>query len=347
MAAEQSTHRPLITVAFSAYKRAAWLPRLLDSALAQDFADWDCVIVEDASPEQAQIRAVAEQYAARHPGRFHYFENPENKGYDASFREFVARARGRYVFVMGNDDLIAPGAFAAVAKAVEMAPEMGVLLRTYARFTGDPSNIVQVSRYYAEPRVFPAGCAAIVPCYRRLVAMSGIVLHRDDAHAAATDKWDASVFYQQWLAVNILRKRPAVFRPEILALFRTDGSPDFGNAAVERGSYFPGVQPPEVDVRLIRNLLAIARDGAPECYDAIERDFANYIFHTLAHQAHVPRAEFRQFHRDLGALGLGKYWQFHAWSWAITIFGAPMLERFFGLVRRVLGRTPNLTRAAR
>jgi glycosyltransferase involved in cell wall biosynthesis len=339
--------RPLITLAIPAYNRVAWLPYLLDSALSQDFDDWDCVIVEDRSPERPQIRAVAEQYSALHAGRFRYFENAQNLGYDGNFRELVARARGRYLFVMGNDDLIAPGAFSAVARAVAMAPEMGVLLRTFARFQGEPSNIVQVSRYYAEPRVFAPGPSAIIPCYFRLVAMSGLVLHRDDAHACATTRWDGTLFYQHWLAVNLLRTCPAVFLPDVLALFRTDGTPEFGNAGAERGAYTPGVQPPDTDVRMIRNLLAIAREGAPDCYDAIERDIANYIFPTLAHQAHVPRAGFRAFHQALGELGLAKHWPFHAWYWAITLFGAENLDRIFQVMRRTVGHTPNLSRAAR
>lgn len=339
--------RPLITLAIPAYNRAAWLPYLLDSALSQDFDDWDCVIVEDGSPERPRIRAVAEQYSAMHAGRFRYFENAQNLGYDGNFRELVARAHGRYLFVMGNDDLIAPGAFSAVARAVAMAPGMGVLLRTFARFQGEPSNIVQVSRYYAEPRVFAPGPSAIIPCYRRLVAMSGLVLLRDDAHACATARWDGTLFYQHWLAVNLLRTRPAVFLPDVLALFRTDGTPEFGNAGAERGAYTPGVQPPDTDVRMIRNLLAIAREGAPDCYDAIERDYANYIFHTLAHQARVPRAEFRAFHQALGELGLARHWPFHAWYWAITLFGAENLDRIFQVVRRTVGHTPNLSRSAR
>ncbi len=339
--------RALITLAIPAYNRANWLPHLLDSALAQDFDGWDCVIVEDLSPERQQIREVAEYYAAAHPGRFSYHENAETKGYDGNFRELVARARGRYLFVMGNDDLIAPGAFAAVARAVGMAPRMGVLLRTFARFQGEPSNVVQVSRYYPGPRVFAPGPEAIIHCYRRLVAMSGLVLHRDDAHACASARWDGTLFYQHWLAVNLLRARPAVFLPDVLALFRTDGTPEFGNADAERGAYTPGVQPPDTDVRMIRSLLAIAREGAPDCYDAIERDYANYIYHTLAHQAHVPRGEFREFHRALGALGLGKHWTFHAWYWAITLLGAANLDRLFQIVRRTVGHTPNLTRAAR
>ena len=339
--------RPLITVIIPSYNRAEWLPRLLDSALAQRFENWNCVIVEDLSRQRAAIREIATRYAAAHPDRFAYYENAQNLGYDGNFREMVARASGRYVFVMGNDDLIAPDAFRAVARAVDMAPEMGLLLRSYARFRGDPSNVVQISRYYPRPLVFAPGTEAIVRCYRRIVAMSGLVIHRDEALACATTRWDGTLFYQHWLAVNVLRTRPAVFLPEVLALFRVDGTPEFGNAEAERRSYTPGVQPPDTDVRMIRNLLAIARDGAPECFDIIERDYANHMFPTFAHQAHISRAEFRDFYHTLAALGLGKYRTFHMWYWAVRLVGARNLDAAFQLVRKTLGHTPNLTRAAR
>ncbi len=255
---------------------------------------------------------------------------------------------------MGDDDFVAPGAFSAAARTIEKYPNMGVLLRAFAVFEGTPDNIVQVNRYYPRECVFPAGPRAIVACYRRLVCMSGIVMDRDLAQAAATERWDGTLFYQQWLAANILTERDAVYVPELMALFRRGGTPIFGTAERERELFTPGVQPPVADLRMTTGLMAIARAveaerGVPIAKE-IERDYANYSYHTLAHQAHVPRAEFRQFYKDLGALGFDKYWTFHAWYRAISLLGAKNVDRIIQLVRRTLGHTPNLsafTRAGR
>src|SRR5437899_91225 len=83
---------------------------------------------------------------------------------------------------------------------------------------------------------------------------------------------------QQWVAANILVEKDAVYLPDILAYFRKGGIPLFGNAQAERGMYTPGQQPPDTDVRMIRNLLAIAaeveRTRGVRIMPQIKRDFA-------------------------------------------------------------------------
>ncbi|MEP6762758.1 MAG: glycosyltransferase family 2 protein [Gemmatimonadaceae bacterium] len=348
---ESAQLRPLITVAIPAYNRAALLTPLLDSIVSQSMTDWECLIVEDNSRERNDIRAVIEANEKRFSGRLRYIENEETLGYDGNFRQLVAQARGRYLFVMGNDDLVTPGALAAVQKAIEAEPNVGIILRAYSFFRGDSSNVFQVNRYYASACTFEAGVPAIVACYRRLVSMSGLVIHRDDAAAVATDRWDGTLFYQHWLAANILVTRPAAYIPNILALFRKDGVPEFGAAKAEQGKYTPGVQPPDTDLRMIRSLMSIAeaveRERGIAIAEAIRKDFANYMYPTIAHQAHVSRREFYKFYRDLGALGFNRYAMFHFWFWSIAIVGAERVDRVIQFVRKRLGHTPNLTRAAR
>jgi abequosyltransferase len=343
--------RPLLTVCIPAYNRASELGPLLDSIVTQDFRDWDVVISEDASRERDAIRAVAERYAEQHPGRIHYHENARTLGYDGNFRRLVELASGEFVFIMGNDDLVCPGAFAAVASAIGRYPDVGVILRAFAVFRGSPSNIVQVTRYYGGECSFAPGLPAFIACYRRIVAMSGLVLHRDSAHAVATTRWDGTLFYQHWLAANILCERRAVYVPDLLALFRKDGVPEFGNAESERGLYTPGVQPPDTDLRMLGSLLAIADDvgkahGLPFA-EKFKRDYAHYMYPTIAHQAHQPWRVLWRFYRDLGALGFDRYISFHMWFWVVALFGAERVDRMIQRIRQRVGHTPNLTRAAR
>src|SRR3954452_12358158 len=126
--------RPLLSVCIPAYNRASELGPLLDSVLAQDLDDWECVICEDHSRDREAIRAIVSRYIARHGDRFRYFENEVTLGYDGNFRQLVDRARGRYLFIMGNDDLVEPGAFSAVADALRRHPDVGVILRAFAVF---------------------------------------------------------------------------------------------------------------------------------------------------------------------------------------------------------------------
>lgn len=343
--------RPLLSVIVPSYNRPQHMAALLDSVVAQDFADWECVITEDRAPRRDEVTAVVEPFVAAHGGRIRYHLNERNLGYDGSFRQLVALARGEYVFVMGDDDEVAPGAFAIVADAVRRHPNLGVIRGTIALFRQRPGDLDQVRRYYPEETVFRAGAGAIIATFRRLVAMSGLVLHRDLAHACATDRWDGTLFYQHWLAGNILAERDSVFLPPVLAYFREGGVPLFGMADAEQGLYTPGTQPPDTDLRMLTSLLQIAESveaerGLPVAA-AIRRDFGNYIYPSLRHQAHEPWRAFYRYYRDLGALGFDRNPMFHLWFWSIALLGPQRMDRMIHLVRRRLGHTPNLSRVAR
>jgi glycosyltransferase involved in cell wall biosynthesis len=130
--------RPLITVGIPAYNRATLLPVLLDSIFSQSGTDFEILICEDASPQREEIREVVRQYATKYPGVVSYYENSVNLGYDGNLRRLVALAKGDYVLFMGNDDLLADGALRAVANAVAVHPNVGVVLRSYDSFFDDP-----------------------------------------------------------------------------------------------------------------------------------------------------------------------------------------------------------------
>src|SRR5260370_14863600 len=138
---------PLLSACIPAYNRAAVLPDLLDSILAQDFDDYEIVICDDRSREREEIRSVVDRYRTR-TDRIRYYENSENLGFDGNIREVVTRASGEYVLFMGNDDLMCPGALRRMAAVVQQYPNVGVVLRSYAAFLGTPENIVRTARYF-------------------------------------------------------------------------------------------------------------------------------------------------------------------------------------------------------
>jgi glycosyltransferase involved in cell wall biosynthesis len=342
---------PRLSVCIPSYNRVEHLAPLLDSIFAQEYTNSEVVICEDRSPQRERIRAVAAEYAARYPGRVRYHENAENLGYDANFREMLRRATGEYCFIMGNDDLVAPGALGTVADALRRHPNVGVVLRSFSCFSGAPENVTRVSRHFAGETLFAAGPETVAAFFRRLVVMSGIVLHRAEAVRHETSRFDGTLFYQQYLAAHLLMRMNGLFLPQVLAYVRENGIPEFGTSERERGLFTPGSHPPETDRQMLRGLLAIARH-ADETYGAgvyarIHRDFGNYMYPTLAKQAHQPLPVFVRFYRDLAAMGFWRYPLFHGYAAAILILGTRRVDRVIAWVRRSLGHTPVIGRRPR
>ena len=335
---------PLISVCIPAYNRAVLLAPLLDSIFNQNFQSMEVVIAEDSSPERNAIRHIAEEYAARYPGRLAYHENPLNLGYDGNLRRLIELAGGDYVLFMGNDDLLAEGALGMVANAVQAHPNVGVVLRSYASFVNDPERPMQVFRYFDSERFFPAGAATIVTFFRRCVFISGMVVRRVSAHNHATDRFDGTLLYQQHLVGQILASENGVYLPQILSHHRLGGTPDFGNSAAEQGKFEPREQTPTSSVYFMRGMLQIAADlertlGLP-VYMLILRDIGNYSYPVLAIQAGRSTGKFLRYLWQIARLGFWKVPLFYIYAGGLLVFRRDACDRIIAFIKNVKGRSP-------
>lgn len=333
-----------ISVCIPAYNRQEVLRPLLDSVLTQDYADFEVVICEDKSPQRDAIRAIADEYAARYPGRMRYFENAVNLGYDANLRNLIEKASGDYCFFMGNDDLMCPGALSAVAAALGRHKDTGVILRTYASFEGKPENIVQTYRYFPDELFFPAGPGTIATFFRRCVVIPGMVLHRAASLKYSTDRYDGTLLYQLYLVANILSEMNGVSLPQVLVLYRTGGVPDFGNSEREKGKFTPTEQTPESSLHFMEGMLRIAREAERDrrlpVYGPILRDIGNYSYPIIAIQARRPLPVFLRYAWGLARLGLWKNAMFHAYFWALLLLGPARVDAILKFIKKRLGHTP-------
>ena len=94
---------PLISVIIPVYNVEPYLRRCLDSVLAQTFVDWECVLVEDGSPDGCGI--ICDEHAAS-DGRFRVIHKPQNAGLPAARKTGLDAAKGRLVFHLDSDDWI-------------------------------------------------------------------------------------------------------------------------------------------------------------------------------------------------------------------------------------------------
>ena len=338
---------PLLCVCIPAFNRAALLPALLDSIFQQDFADFDVVLAEDGSPERETIAQVVADYARRYPGKIHYYENAQTLGYDANLRRLLELAQARYVLFMGNDDLLAPGALAAVAGAVQGAQNVGVVLRSYASFETSPEVLRQSFRYFDTDRYFPPGADTAVTFFRRSVFISGMVVRREAALACATAQFDGSLLYQQHLVGQILARESGVYLHQILAYHRLGGTPDFGVSAAERDKFVPREQTPESSVHFMRGMLAIARSldaayGAHAVSARIIQDIGNYSYPILSIQAKRPVRVFVRYLRHIARLGLWRVPLFYVYALGLLVLGRTNCDRCIALIKRLKGRAPML-----
>ncbi len=96
--------RPAISVIIPVYNVEKYLPRCLDSVLAQTFSDWEVICINDGSPDNSD--KILARYAAADP-RFKIITK-QNAGLSAARNDGIIAAHGEYILFLDSDDFIHP-----------------------------------------------------------------------------------------------------------------------------------------------------------------------------------------------------------------------------------------------
>lgn len=96
---------PLVSIGLPTFNRAESVRATIKSVLAQDYANLEVVISDNASTDQTQ--SLCEEYCAIDK-RIRYIRQPINLGMIGNFREVLSRSTGEYFMWVSDDDSLDP-----------------------------------------------------------------------------------------------------------------------------------------------------------------------------------------------------------------------------------------------
>lgn len=105
---------PTVSVIIPAYMVAPYIAETLDSVLAQTFEDYEVVVVNDGSPDTAELERALAPYVERIT-----YVRQENRGAGAARNNGLRHARGRYVAFLDGDDLWLPDFLSELVALIE------------------------------------------------------------------------------------------------------------------------------------------------------------------------------------------------------------------------------------
>lgn len=93
--------KPKISVVLPTYNREHFLSLTLKSIFNQDFRDFEVIVLDDRSTDNT--KKTAEAFADK---RLRYIKNKQNLGYGLNLDKGFRLSKGKYVFLISDDDLI-------------------------------------------------------------------------------------------------------------------------------------------------------------------------------------------------------------------------------------------------
>lgn len=115
---------PAVSVLMAVYDGLPFLNEALDDLLAQTFADFELVVVDDGSTDGS--RAMLADYAARDP-RVVVVENPENRGLPRALNRGMEACRAPLIARADADDRYEPTRLEEQVAFMRDNPEVGLL----------------------------------------------------------------------------------------------------------------------------------------------------------------------------------------------------------------------------
>ena len=120
----QSKADMLISVIVPCYNQARYLAEALDSVKYQTYTSWECIIVDDGSPDDTAD--VAKRFCNLDK-RFKYLKK-ENGGLSSARNAGLQFARGVYIQFLDADDFIHKEKFLSAANYINNFPECNLVL---------------------------------------------------------------------------------------------------------------------------------------------------------------------------------------------------------------------------
>ena len=195
---------PKVTVCLPTYNKARYLPAAIESVLAQEFRNYELLILNDASPDQTE--EIVKEFK---DFRIKYLRNPQNLGLVENWNRCLKLAQGEYAIVFHDDDVMLPGLLRREVEVLDANPTV-VLVHAAAQAIDENGEVFCV----APPRTWPKLTSGldfvseywslspgyvVMPSamFRRALALKLGAFNPDLKYSADADMWQRLAFAGQ------------------------------------------------------------------------------------------------------------------------------------------------------
>lgn len=118
---------PLVSVSIASYNHAEYIGLAVESVLAQTFKNYEIIVADDGSTDDSL--EILNSYARKFPEQIRVFthENHENRGISMTANLTLEKSKGKYIALLGSDDVWEKNKLALQIPILEQNPKIGIV----------------------------------------------------------------------------------------------------------------------------------------------------------------------------------------------------------------------------
>lgn len=204
---------PLVTAIITTHNRIDLVGRAIESVLNQTYPNIECIVVDDASDESA------ETICKKYPISFIYIPKEESKGGNHARNIGIAKAKGKYVAFLDDDDYWMP---TKIEKQVSLIEEKNCAL-VYSNAKPEIVHPNGTISYVEYPMNYLKMGDMSRKIYLSICCLNITILARKDK-LIEVGLFDENIrFWQEYeLTMRLAQISPFYFVDEILAVYRVN-----------------------------------------------------------------------------------------------------------------------------
>jgi len=124
-----------VSIIIPCYNQAEFLTDTLNSVLKQSYSNWECLIINDSSPDNTE--EIAKKFV-ENDSRFKYFKQ-ENSGVSVARNYGLKECKGKFIIFLDSDDIFHKN---RIEEAVNLLKKQSVdiVVNNFVIFTGNINN---------------------------------------------------------------------------------------------------------------------------------------------------------------------------------------------------------------
>lgn len=154
-------NQPLVTIITPCFNSENYIAETLNSVMAQDYPNWECIVVDDGSTDNSAT--IVKEMSAREP-RIKYLIQP-NSGASTARNKGIKESRGKYILPLDSDDLIHPSYLTKAVDILESHPKIKVVYCDVKLF-GDKNKDL-IHKDYSFKSLITQNMLVVSSMYRR------------------------------------------------------------------------------------------------------------------------------------------------------------------------------------
>jgi glycosyltransferase involved in cell wall biosynthesis/SAM-dependent methyltransferase len=166
MSAVAKAASPKVSVIIPCFNQANYLAEAVQSVAAQTFTDWECIIVNDGSPDDTS--AVARRLISMFPEKNFRLLEKKNGGLPDARNAGIIASYGRYWLPLDADDRIEPTFLEKAVKILDERSEVGFVYSHIGHF-GIQNDVYIIPNFDANTIVHSDNIACVCSLVRRIV----------------------------------------------------------------------------------------------------------------------------------------------------------------------------------